>query len=139
MFFPKVVFCRVFQTAFRMALPLLPYREPEIVSSCFQLGSVISKEGMRSALIVTDKGVVGDGLVKPLETVLQSSGVDYAVYSDTQPNPTVKNVEDALALYRTRNCDSSLPLVADLQWIAPRRWGRVWHIPKERSINWAES
>ena len=110
MFFPKVVFCRVFQTAFRMALPLLPYREPEIVSSCFQLGSVISKEGMRSALIVTDKGVVGAGLVKPLETVLQSSGVDYAVYSDTQPNPTVKNVEDALALYRTRNCDSILAI-----------------------------
>ena len=37
MFFIKSVYCRVFQAAFRMALPMLPYREPEIISSCKEL------------------------------------------------------------------------------------------------------
>ena len=33
MFFLKSAYCRVFQGVFRLALPLLPYREPEIVDS----------------------------------------------------------------------------------------------------------
>ncbi|MBQ8649592.1 MAG: hypothetical protein IJ470_05975 [Clostridia bacterium] len=63
-------FCRVFQTAFRLALPILPYREPEIVNSCPELGSVFKKENIKSVLIVTDKGIVNNGLTAPLEAVL---------------------------------------------------------------------
>ena len=44
MFFLKAAFCRVFQTAFRLALPVLPYRESEIVSSCADLDYVFKKE-----------------------------------------------------------------------------------------------
>jgi len=44
MFFPKAVFCRVFQGGFRMAMPFLPYREPEIIGRCSELGSVLKKE-----------------------------------------------------------------------------------------------
>ena len=28
MFFTKVIFCRIFQMAFRIVLPVLPYRQP---------------------------------------------------------------------------------------------------------------
>lgn len=58
MFFVKSVFCRVFQMAFRIALPLLPYREPDIISSTDKIGEIIKKEDIKSALIVTDKGIV---------------------------------------------------------------------------------
>jgi len=57
MFFLKSAYCRVFQTAFRLALPLLPYREPDIIHSCSDLGSVCKKEKAASVLIVTDKGI----------------------------------------------------------------------------------
>lgn len=99
------IFCRVFQTAFRLALPVLPYREPKIVNSCSALKSVFAKENVRSVLVVTDKGIVNNGLVAPLEKVLSESGVKFIVYSDTQPNPTVRNVEAAFELYRKHNCD----------------------------------
>ena len=99
------IFCRVFQTAFRLALPVLPYREPEIVNSCSALKSVFAKENVRSVLVVTDKGIGNNGLVAPLEKVLSESGVRFTVYSDTQPNPTVRNVEAAFELYRKHNCD----------------------------------
>lgn len=32
MFFWKAAWCRIFQGAFRLALPVLPYREPEIAT-----------------------------------------------------------------------------------------------------------
>ena len=99
------VFCRVFQTAFRLALPILPYREPEIVPSCTDLGKVLEKEQIKSVLIVTDKGIVNNGLVAPLEKVLNDHSVAFTVYDKTQPNPTVHNVEEALALYKQNNCD----------------------------------
>ena len=105
MFFIKSAFCRIFQTAFRIALPILPYREPEIVSSCAKLGDVLKKENIKSVLIVTDKGIVNNGLVSPLEEALKESNVQYKVYDNTQPNPTVKNVEDALSVYKSNNCD----------------------------------
>ena len=105
MFFVKSAYCRVFQTAFRIALPCLPYREPEIVNSCTELGKVFKKENIRSVLIVTDKGIVNTGLVSFLEEVLKENNVQYRIYDNTQPNPTVNNVEDALSVYKANNCD----------------------------------
>ncbi len=105
MFFIKSAFCRVFQTAFRIALPILPYREPEIVNSCAELSNVFKKENIKSVLIVTDKGIVKNGLLLPLEEALKESNVKYKVYDQTQPNPTVYNVEDALSIYKADNCN----------------------------------
>ena len=98
-------FCRTFQTAFRLALPVLPYREPSIIRSCGELKSVLRKENIRSALIITDKGVVGSGLIAPLEAALREVGVSVAVYDDVRQNPTVDNVEEALTRYERNGCD----------------------------------
>jgi hypothetical protein len=54
----KKVWCRLFQTAFRIALPLLPYREPKIVAFCSALGDVFKQENAVSGLIVTDAGII---------------------------------------------------------------------------------
>ena len=105
MFFSKAVFCRIFQGAFRMALPVLPYREPEIIRSCADLEGVFRKESIKSVLVVTDQGIVNNGLVAPLEKVLNDNGVHFVLYADTQPNPTVQNVEDAFSLYRKNGCN----------------------------------
>ena len=110
MFFPKAVFCRLFQGAFRLALPVLPYREPEIISSCAELGKVFKKEASSSALVVTDKGIAGNGLLTPLKAALNASGVSYVVYDETQPNPTVQNVEAALKMYYANKCDTLIAI-----------------------------
>ncbi len=110
MFLFKAAFCRVFQAAFRLVLPVLPYREPEIVCSCEELKGIFQKERIHTPLIVTDQGIVASGLVASLEEALKSSGVSYAVYDKTQPNPTVSNVEEALALYHARDCDSLIAI-----------------------------
>ena len=104
------IYCRIFQTAFRMALPVLPYREPEIIRSCAEIGKVAKKEKISSVLIVTDKGIVNNGLVDPVVAALQASGISYYIYADTQPNPTVQNVEDALQVYRANQCDALIAI-----------------------------
>lgn len=106
----KKVYCRIFQTAFRGAIPLLPYREPKIVPSCADLDTVIKKENIHSVLVVTDAGIVNNGLVLPIEKVLKDNGVAYVLYDKTQPNPTVNNVEEALLLYRQNGCDALIAI-----------------------------
>lgn len=105
MFFVKSLYCRAFQAGFRAAMPVLPYREPEIIKACQDLGKVFHKEKITSALIVTDKGIVENGLLSSLEDVLKECGVRYCIYDRTKPNPTVANVEEALPLYRENNCN----------------------------------
>lgn len=110
MFFIKSAFCRVFQTAFRMAIPLLPYREPKIINSCSAVGEVLKSEKATGVLIVTDKGIVNNGLLKPLETGLHLGDIPYFVYDGTNPNPTVTNVEDALKVYKLHNCNAIIAI-----------------------------
>ncbi len=99
MFFPKAIYCRIFQWGFRLAQPFLPYREPEIINSATKLGTVLKKENLRSVLIITDKGIVNCGLVDPIKKALDTSGIRYAIYDETLPNPTVDNVEEAFSIY----------------------------------------
>ena len=110
MFILKKIGCRIFQTAFRLALPILPYREPEIVPSCNKLDSVFAKEKISSVLIVTDSGIVKYGLTSSLEDALNKSKIKYTIYDKTQPNPTVDNVEEALKLYRKNNCNALIAI-----------------------------
>ena len=110
MFVLKKIGCRVFQIAFRAALPFLPYREPQIVPSCNKLADVLKNEKTQSILIVTDTGIVQNGLVSHIEEVLQKNQIKYAIYDKTQPNPTVANVEEALKLYQKNHCDALIAI-----------------------------
>ncbi len=104
------LWCRTFQLGFRVALPFLPYREPQLLSACQDLVTVFPKTGTKSALVVTDSGIVKTGLTEPLVQVLTESGIQYTIYDQTKPNPTVDNVEEALALYKCQNCDTIIAI-----------------------------
>lgn len=106
----KKGYCRVFQTIFKVALPLLPYREPEILLSCTNLDEVIKKEKFKSVLVITDIGIVNNGLILPVEKVLKDNGIIFTLYDKTQPNPTVHNVEEALLLYKQNSCDALIAI-----------------------------
>ena len=110
MFWLKKIGCRIFQLGFRAALPILPYREPTIVSHCGALSAVFAKEKSKSVLIVTDRGIVKNGLVAPVEAVLLKVGIPYAVYDETSANPTVENVEAALRMYRRNHCNTLIAI-----------------------------
>lgn len=110
MFVLKKIGCRIFQIAFRAALPILPYREPKVIPSCTELDGVFAKEKTKSVLVVTDSGIVKNGLVAPLEEVLKKNKIKYAIYDKTQPNPTVENVEAALIMYHKNGCDSLIAI-----------------------------
>lgn len=103
--FFKKIYCRVYQGIFRIALPFLPYREPKLLKNNEEVAGIIKDMGLKKALIVTDKTLYNLGLTLDLEKALSKSDIEYIVYSDTVANPTIKNVEDALLVYKNEECD----------------------------------
>ena len=101
----KKIYCRVFQTVFRIALPILPYRNPEILNSIGDIPKLLEEKGLCRPLIVTDKAIRLLGLTDGLEKALSDAGKTPAVYDKTEPNPTTDMVESALKLYRDGDCD----------------------------------
>lgn len=97
--FVKKVYCRVFQGAFRMALPVLPYREPKILQKVKYIPLVLKRHGIDRVLLVTDQGVRGLGLTARLERGLKEVGIQCAVYDQVVANPTILNIEEARKLY----------------------------------------
>jgi len=54
-------------------------------------------------LIVTVKPLLG--MLAGLKEELEKAGIQYAIYDDTVVNPTIDNVEEALALYKKNRCE----------------------------------
>ena len=99
-------FCRVFQGCFHLALPLLPYREPEIYKDISDVIKILKQNDLHSVLLVTDKGLRNCGTTAALEKLLEDNGIRLAVYDGTNANPTVHNVEQARELYIKEKCQA---------------------------------
>ena len=70
-----------------------------------EMGEEIHNRGFKKALIVTDKVLCEIKLVDKLTKVLEDINVEYAIYNETKPNPTVQNVEEGLKLLKESQCD----------------------------------
>lgn len=102
----KKIYCRCVQFGFRLAIPFMPYRKPQIFSTFQQCIEELKALKINSLLLVTDSFLRGSGATAGLEALLQEAGITCHVYDGTQPNPTVQNVEEATALYRANNCQA---------------------------------
>ena len=56
------VYCRTFQTVFKIALPFLPYRKPKVAGSLKRISEILKKHHCDSLLIITDSGIRQHGL-----------------------------------------------------------------------------
>lgn len=65
----------------------------------------IKKIDAKKALVVTDQVLLDVGVAGKVLSVLDQAHIAYSVFSDVQPNPTVKNVNDAYACLKDNDCD----------------------------------
>ena len=72
-------------------------------------GRVASLGGVKP-LVVTDKGMTQMGYTKKVTDLLEVAGIKYAVFDDTVPNPTDKNVEQGAQAYQDNKCDMLISL-----------------------------
>ena len=100
----RKIWCRTYQTAFRVALPLLPYREPKLLENMDAVADLLAGKGLSPVLIVTDKGISSLGLLRGLTDALDAQGVEWRVFDEVTANPTIHNVEAARQMYLDEGC-----------------------------------
>ena len=77
----KRIYCRTIQLIFRAALPILPYRQPKLLSSTDDVASLLRQKKIYSILLVADAGVRRLGLTAALEESLRREHIVYSVYN----------------------------------------------------------
>lgn len=102
----KKIYCRGFQTVFRLILPFLPYRDPKILHRLGEVPPLLKEKKIRRVLLVTDENLRKIGVTAPLEEALEQAGIFCAVYDETVPNPTVANAEAARETYLDNGCEA---------------------------------
>ena len=75
-----------------------------------ELPERVASLGGKKPLIVTDKGMTQLGYTQKVTELLDKAGITYAVFDETIPNPTDKNVEQGVAAYAKGQCDMLISL-----------------------------
>ena len=70
-----------------------------------ELPGVVARLGFRKALVVTDKGLMKFGVAKMVLDVMDEAGIQYEVFDDVKPNPTVTNVKNGIEACKQAGAD----------------------------------
>ncbi len=70
-----------------------------------ELPSEFKNRGFHKAFVVTDKALAECGVTSKVTDVLEEAGIDYELYSEVKPNPTIKNVTDGVELCKKSEAD----------------------------------
>ena len=101
----KKVWARTFEGVMRLALPLLPYKNPKIIDTTGDVPRVLRENGKQKALIVADPTVKSLGLCDDMLQAFEQAALPYCVYDKVVPNPTTAECEEARALFESERCD----------------------------------
>lgn len=70
-----------------------------------ELPGVVENLGKTKALVVTDPGLVKFGVTAQVTDVLDAAGLNYEVFAEVKPNPTVSNVLAGIEAFKKAGAD----------------------------------
>ncbi len=70
-----------------------------------ELVNEINTRGFKKIFLVTDKGLVDCKLIDKITSILKKAKIDYTLYSEIKPNPTIKNVLDGYEICKNIEAD----------------------------------
>ena len=107
-FIVKKIWYRLYQKVLKLAMCFMDWSEPELLEgdgAVLKLPAFIKNKGINKVLVVTDKGLMGLHLLDPLFDELSKQGIEYVVFDEVKPNPTIPNIEECKDLYIANKCE----------------------------------
>ncbi len=69
------------------------------------LAEEIKKRNFKKVFLVSDKSLVQAGVTAKVEEILKNADIDYTLYDEIKPNPTIKNVTDGVEACKNAKAD----------------------------------
>ena len=104
----KYIWYRLRQAGFSAFMYLAPIRKAQVISgagSLLKIPENIKKENKKKVLVVTTLGFIKRGSLVPFFEELKKQNLEYAIFSEVQPDPTTDCIEEAVALYKKESCE----------------------------------
>lgn len=70
------------------------------------IASELKARGKKKVFVCTDSSLVKFGVSKKVTDLLDKAGIEYEVYSDIKPNPTIENVQNGVSAFKRAEADS---------------------------------
>ncbi len=75
-----------------------------------EIPGIAQREGFHKVFVCSDPDLVKFGVTAKVTVLLEQAGIDYALYSEIKPNPTIQNVQDGVKAYQEAGADSIIAI-----------------------------
>lgn len=79
-------------------------------SAIEEIPGIAQREGFHKVFVCSDPDLVKFGVTAKVTALLEQAGIDYALYSEIKPNPTIQNVQDGVKAYQEAGADSIIAI-----------------------------
>ena len=70
-----------------------------------EIAGEVKGRGFKKCFVCSDPDLIKFGVTKKVTDVLDAASVDYEIYSEIKPNPTVQNVQTGVAAFKASGAD----------------------------------
>lgn len=70
-----------------------------------EIASEVKGRGFKKAFVCSDPDLIKFGVTKKVTDVLDNADIDYEIYSEIKPNPTIENVKTGVAAFKASGAD----------------------------------
>ena len=70
-----------------------------------EIPGIVASKGFKKALVCSDPDLVKFGVTAKVTDLLAANGIDFEIYSNIKPNPTIENVQQGVDAYRACGAD----------------------------------
>lgn len=70
-----------------------------------EIPNEIKARGFKKAFVASDPDLIKFGVTKKVTDLLDEAGIEYVIYSNIQPNPTIENVQTGVKAYAEAGAD----------------------------------
>ena len=70
-----------------------------------EIPGIVKSKGFKKAFVASDPDLVKFGVTARVTDLLKENGIDFEVYSNITPNPTIQNVQEGVDAFRSSGAD----------------------------------
>ncbi len=70
-----------------------------------EIPGIVKAKGLKKAFVASDPDLVKFGVTAKVTDLLKENGIDFEVYSDIKPNPTIENIQHGVEAYKACGAD----------------------------------
>ena len=82
-----------------------------------EIPGIVKSKGFKKAFVASDPDLVKFGVTAKVTDLLKENSIEYELYSDIKPNPTIENVLHGVDAYKASEADFMITIGGVHPWI----------------------